>query len=145
MAAPNRQITLPLFWADNTAVWFTPVEVRFQAKKIYTVKKGYSLFPARESLVSDIPVGDDGKNYNLIYSVEGMGPLLFRHCHPQQGGDSASCTLTRLSITLDPREDLLEQHTLTKYQLRSAQCAVLSLPLAAVGRVGRAVGSWSPA
>ncbi len=50
------------------------------AERIYTVKKVYYfpvlsrqgiilLFPARESLVSDISTGD-GKNVNLFYNVD---------------------------------------------------------------------------
>ncbi len=88
MTALNRQTTLPLFWADNAAGWFTHVEVRFQAKNIYTVKK-VTVYSQPGSLVSDIPAGDDGKNYNLYLQCRRMGPLLFRHYHPKQGGDTA--------------------------------------------------------
>ena len=35
MAAGNRHITLPPFWAENAAGWFAHVEARFRAKGIY--------------------------------------------------------------------------------------------------------------
>ena len=83
----NRvNITLPPFWADNAAGWFVHVEFRFRAKQIF----------------------EEWDRFD--FAVAALSKEVIQLCfaavaHPDEGEP-----YTRL------KEDLLQQHSLTKYQ-----------------------------
>jgi hypothetical protein len=88
MAAANNQrtITLPPFWTDNAAGWFAHVESRFRAKGVMDEWDGFD------------------------HTVAALSKEIIQLCfhavaHPDD--DEPYSVL---------KEDLLQQHTLTKYQ-----------------------------
>jgi hypothetical protein len=87
MAANNqRTITLPPFWMDNAAGWFAHVEPRFRAKGVM----------------------DEWDRFDHTVAALSKEILqLYFHAvaHPE---DDEPYTILK--------EDLLQQHTLTKYQ-----------------------------
>jgi hypothetical protein len=83
----NRvNITLLPFWADNAAGWFAHVEARFHAKQIF----------------------EEWDRFD--FAVAALGKEVIQLCFAAVAHPDEDVPYTRL------KEDLLQQHTLTKYQ-----------------------------
>jgi hypothetical protein len=87
MAANNkRTITLPPFWTDNAAGWFANVESRFRAKGVMEEWD------------------------RLDHTVAALSKEIIQMCFHAVGHPDDDEPYSVL------KEDLLQQHTLTKYQ-----------------------------
>jgi hypothetical protein len=95
----NRvNITLPPFWADTAAGWFTHVEFRFRAKQIF----------------------EEWDHFD--FAVAALSKKVIQLCFDAVAHPDEDEPYTSL------KEDLLQQHSLTKYQRIE--------PLHAVGGLG---------
>ncbi len=86
MIANRVSITLPPFWADNAAGWFAHVESRFRAKQIF----------------------EEWDRFD--FAVAALSKEVIQLCFAAVAHPDEDEPYTRL------KEDLLQQHSLTKYQ-----------------------------
>ena len=83
---PAQTVTLLPFWKDNAAIWFAYAELRFRAKGVY----------------------DKWDRFNFV--VLSLSKEVIQLCFATVTNPDAEEPYSRL------KENLLQQHSLTKYQ-----------------------------